>query len=48
MSNNVQTRISILKFDCSGDGYRIYREEVTLWAAVSGVEKKNLGTVLWL
>ena len=30
------------------DGYRIYREEVTLWTAVSGVEKKYLGAVLWL
>ena len=48
MANNVQPRISIPNFDSSGDGYRIYREEVILWAAVCGLEKKNLGAVLWL
>ena len=48
MATNVRPRITITKFESSGNGYRIYRDKVTLWAAVCGLEKKNLGTVIWL
>ena len=47
-TNNVRPRISIPMFESSGDGYRIYREEVILWAAVCGLEKINVGLGLWL
>ena len=48
MATNVRPRITIPKFDSSGNDYRIYRQEVTLWAAVCGFEKNKLGSVLWL
>ena len=48
MANTGRPRITVPKFDSRGNGFRIYREEVNMWAAVCRMEKSKLGIVLWL